>query len=258
MAPCSGTSGSPRIDDARDSFGVRSGGQLETWGVLRMSDQQMIGSVRGYFEGARKGYTRLAGTFVEDPDVVIDDASRRFDEMIPGLAYLDAPDHPMASALFGCSATLAVYLALRDRGVDVHDFGRAFLEGMTWMMAKAPERERTEESREALRAAAEASQRDTKRGEFMFEIVAEDGFDSGMNILSCGICFEFSKHDAMDLVPYMCATDDVVSDRFDEGLRRTGTIALGAHHCDFRYRKGGQPNRVADNYPERIAFRPKR
>jgi hypothetical protein len=56
----------------------------------------------------------------------------------------------------------------------------------------------------------------------------------------------------MDLVPYMCATDDVMSDRGGQGLRRTGTIALGAHECDFRYQRKGEPQHVADLYPDRI------
>ncbi len=73
-----------------------------------------------------------------------------------------------------------------------------------------------------------------------------------MNIKSCAICHAFSKYDAMDLVPYMCASDDVVSDRGGQGLRRNGTIALGRHECDFRYERGGEPLRVAEQYPERI------
>ena len=76
-----------------------------------------------------------------------------------------------------------------------------------------------------------------------------------MNITSCGICKAYSKHDAMDLVPYMCASDDVDSDQNDDGLRRTGTIGLGAHQCDFRYKAGGDSLAVATQYPERIHLR---
>ena len=88
----------------------------------------------------------------------------------------------------------------------------------------------------------------------MFEAFLGDGsgFDWGMNVKSCAICHTFSKYDAMDLVPYMCATDDLMSDFGQEGLRRTGTIALGSHQCDFRYKSGGEPLRVVEQYPERI------
>ena len=76
--------------------------------------------------------------------------------------------------------------------------------------------------------------------------------DWGMNIKSCAICSLFSRHDAMDLVPYMCATDDVMSDHGAQGLRRTGSIAVGAHQCDFVYKHEGEPQHLAKQYPEKI------
>ena len=73
-----------------------------------------------------------------------------------------------------------------------------------------------------------------------------------MNIKSCGICHQYAKYDAMDLVPYMCATDDVESDKSNLGLRRTGSIAVGAHLCDFRYKRGAEPQRLATQHPDKI------
>ena len=94
----------------------------------------------------------------------------------------------------------------------------------------------------------------THPGEFDIEIVQGDGitFDFGYNVKSCAICHVFLQHDAMDLVPYMCAFDDVASDLGDMVLRRTGSIAVGASHCDFRYKKGRQTQRLAEVYPEKI------
>ena len=90
--------------------------------------------------------------------------------------------------------------------------------------------------------------------QFVFEAFLGDRseYDWGMNVKSCAICYAFSKYDAMDLVPHMCATDDVVSDRDNQGLRRTGTIALGAKRCDFRYKRGGEPLHLAPQYRDRI------
>ena len=56
----------------------------------------------------------------------------------------------------------------------------------------------------------------------------------------------------MDLVPYFCAADHVLSDQGDQGLRRTWTIAVAAHQCDFRYKRGGQGQHLAKQYPDRI------
>ena len=79
-----------------------------------------------------------------------------------------------------------------------------------------------------------------------------EDYDWGMNVKSCAICHSFSKYDAMDLVPYMCATDDVMSDKGKQGLRRTGSIAVGAHQCDFRYKRGGEPGHLSKQYPHKI------
>ena len=208
--------------------------------------------VRGQFAGMRRGYQMIAARFVDDPEAVVDEAAARYDRMVPDLAYLDEPDHPMADSLFKCAMTLAVYLALKDRGVDVHDFGSTVV-AMFAMVPAPPDQFGDESALLALRTAAEASQREPRKGEFVFEVPDDEpGADVAMNVVSCGICHHFSKYGAMELVPYMCALDDVISDKLDQGLRRTGTIALGAHRCDFRYSRGGEPRRLADAYPDRI------
>jgi hypothetical protein len=56
----------------------------------------------------------------------------------------------------------------------------------------------------------------------------------------------------MEVVPYMCAVDDVMSDKGNQGLQRGGSLALGASKCDFRYKRGGQPQRLAEQYPLQI------
>ncbi|MCP4006587.1 MAG: L-2-amino-thiazoline-4-carboxylic acid hydrolase [bacterium] len=43
-----------------------------------------------------------------------------------------------------------------------------------------------------------------------------------------------------------------MSDAGGQGLRRTGTLALGSNECDFRYKSGGEPLRLAAQYPDQI------
>jgi hypothetical protein len=170
------------------------------------------------------------------------------------MAYVDKPDHPMALAVFICSINLALYLALKKRGVDVHDFGNAMLTGLAKAPASAPPDQSDPANFALFKAGADASQQSAAPGEFVYEVHMDDGedLDWGMNIKSCAICHQYTKYDAMDLVPYMCATDDVESDKGDQGLRRTGSIAVGAHRCDFRYKSGGEPQRLAAQYPDKI------
>ena len=210
------------------------------------------------FTAWRERAISLAGRFVEDADVVVDEAAEIFREMVPDMAYVDDPDHPMASAVFGCCGSLAVFLALEKRGVDVHDYGSAALEEIRSNPPQEPawdsDREAAREQFAALTASGEASLSKARPGEFVFEVFPGDRteYDWGTNVKSCAICHAFSKYDAMELVPYMCATDDLMSDFGKQGLRRTGTIALGAHQCDFRYRSGGEPLRLVEQYPDRI------
>jgi hypothetical protein len=222
----------------------------------RTENQQFVKTT--YFDQANIRLTRLAGRFANDTDAVIAEASAIFDEMLPGMAYVDKPQHPLASALFICSVNLSLYLALKQRGVDVHAFGSAMLNGLTRAPIPVPE-ESDEVLRERLaqfEAIAEASQVNAAPGEDVVEFVSGEGadFEWGYNVKSCAICHAAAKHDAMDLVPYFCAVDDVMSDKGNQGLRRTGSLALGASHCDFRYTRGGEPKQLAEQYPERIRF----
>ena len=166
------------------------------------------------------------------------------------MAYLDAPHNPLARALFYCAINLSLYKALAEQGIDVHAYGDAMLKYL-----------RDDATQSATDGEPAESGPDwhqgpgTHVGEFQIEpLEGNEDFSWGYNITSCAICHLFGQHDAMDLVPYMCASDDVVSDAQNQGLKRTGTIALGAHRCDFRYGGTAEPKRVADDYPDKIKF----
>ena len=212
--------------------------------------------VKEFFGLIRPMYARLVATLVDDAETVMAEAEKLFTDMIPDMAYVDQPEHPMANSVFGCSAALAVFLVLRKLDVSEHAFGRAMLDALAKRPAPAPpdDEQAMQDTFDRMAKTADASQRNAKPGEFIFEVYRGDGgtHDWGMNIKSCAICHAFARHDAMSLVPYMCASDDVMSDAGNQGLRRTGTIAVGAHQCDFVYQRGGEPLHLADLYPERI------
>ncbi len=194
----------------------------------------------------------VAGLGAGSADEILAEAETRFETLLPGLAYRDEPDHSMAGAVVACAALLAIWLTLEPRGVDVHAWGAALM--ATPLPPPPPDAEAiAEQQRSRFIKDAKRSQEVTRPGEFVYELIPGDGsFDWGMNVKSCAICYLFGQHDAMDLVPYMCAIDDLTSDQGSAGLRRTGTIALGAHRCDFRYQQGGEPAHLAAAYPEQI------
>ena len=63
------------------------------------------------------------------------------------------------------------------------------------------------------------------------------GLGYGVDILECGICKLFQKHEAGKYASILCEVDKVTSGLAGLELIRTGTIANGAAKCDFRFKK---------------------
>jgi hypothetical protein len=62
-------------------------------------------------------------------------------------------------------------------------------------------------------------------------------FGYGVDILECGICKLFQKHDAHKYASILCEVDKVTTSLAGLEMIRTGTIAYGAEKCDFRYKR---------------------
>ncbi len=63
------------------------------------------------------------------------------------------------------------------------------------------------------------------------------GLGYGFDILECGICKLFKKHNYQKYSSILCEVDEITSSLAGLKLIRTGTIALGAKKCDFRFKK---------------------
>ena len=213
-----------------------------------MSTSEAAPGLLRFFDAIRPWLAIGVAAVDRAPDPVLDAARERFAAMAEELPYRGQPRHVMASSIYGTAAMLAVFEVLREDGISAHTWGAALQE-----LPTGPDAPTDERAMERMRREAEASQAGAAPNEFVFEMVEGDTPDGyGMNIRSCAVCHLFSGYGAMELVPYMCSLDDVASDAHGQGLRRTGTIALGATHCDFRFRKGGEPLRLAGQYPDRI------
>ncbi len=65
------------------------------------------------------------------------------------------------------------------------------------------------------------------------------GLGYGIDILECGICKLFKKHNYGKYASILCEVDEITSGFAGLKLVRTGTIALGAKKCDFRFKRVG-------------------
>ena len=63
------------------------------------------------------------------------------------------------------------------------------------------------------------------------------GLGYGVDILECGICKLFNKHNYQKYSSILCEVDHITSDFAGLKLVRNGTIALGAKKCDFRWER---------------------
>lgn len=84
------------------------------------------------------------------------------------------------------------------------------------------------------------SKNDNSQG-FIAHIITDKqqtyGFGYGFDILECGICKLFKKHNSFKYASILCEVDKVTSGLAGLELIRTGTIANGAKVCDFRFKK---------------------
>jgi hypothetical protein len=62
------------------------------------------------------------------------------------------------------------------------------------------------------------------------------GLGYGVDILECGICKLFKKHNSEKYSSILCEVDKYTSGMAGLTLIRNGTIANGAEKCDFRYK----------------------
>ena len=63
------------------------------------------------------------------------------------------------------------------------------------------------------------------------------GFGYGIDIMQCGICKLFQKHNYGKYSSILCEVDELTSALAGLKLIRNGTIALGAKKCDFRFKR---------------------
>jgi len=63
------------------------------------------------------------------------------------------------------------------------------------------------------------------------------GLGYGIDILECGICKLYNKHGLQKYTHLLCEIDYITTSMAGLTMHRSGTIALGASKCDFRYEK---------------------
>ncbi|MHC4512203.1 MAG: L-2-amino-thiazoline-4-carboxylic acid hydrolase [Planctomycetota bacterium] len=214
--------------------------------ILRVFDKR-ASRYRSALEG------RFDATTRED---IVAATRAKLEQLVGEIPYAGRDRHPMAQNIIGPYMLLCLALVLRERGCSTEEIGTFFHDSFTrpfpWLpkwLSRPFRRPLFRLIFRRLAAAAEVSQRREHPDEFVLTVATRPSdADYALEIHDCAVCKAFDKHGEGSVVPYICAMDDLVSDAFGLGLRRTGTRALGADCCDFRYDFDGKPLRLQDQY----------
>lgn len=145
---------------------------------------------------------------------------------------------------------LAIYRALQKQGRTIEEAGHLIYRlGTEEALAIPPLGRRAMEVlwfsrwlRQLIKKRALKSQQRRYPADFVMHYVEGDGqeFDYGVDYSECANCKFLQAENALEIAPYVCATDKPISELMGWGLYRTTTIADGSPICKFRFKKGGQ------------------
>lgn len=179
------------------------------------------------------------------------EARQEYEALIPRIPYI-GDGILILSFFLPVARYLAVYRALQKKGHTVEEAGRLIYRmGTEEALAIPPLGRRIMEVlwfsgwfRRLAKKRAIKSQRRMYPAHFVMNYVEGDGqeFDYGIDYIECANCKFLQAENALEIAPYVCATDKPISELMGWGLYRTTTIADGSPICKFRFKKGGPTN----------------
>ncbi|WP_420643352.1 L-2-amino-thiazoline-4-carboxylic acid hydrolase [Candidatus Leptofilum sp.] len=188
--------------------------------------------------------TQLAQTTVSQ-------STTEFENLIPQIPYIGGSANSMTDTLIQMSSLLALYRVLKQHGKRVDEIGELLYEIAQAQVNRFPQWLRhligkyylSNWNQKRMQKKAAVSQKRQYPGDFVIEVVSgnQKPFTWGVNYLECGIVKFFAQQGAAELTPFMCRIDYLLFPAMGIQLRRTGTIAQGCTHCDFRFHKEGTP-----------------
>jgi hypothetical protein len=176
------------------------------------------------------------------------DSRQEYETLIPRIPFIG---NSFLALSFYTPVTryLAVYRALQKQGRTVEEAGRLIYRmGTEEALAIPPLGRRIMETlwfsrwfRRLAKKRAIKSQQRIYPANFVMNYVEGDGkeFDYGVDYLECANCKFLQAENAFEIAPYVCATDNPISELMGWGLYRTTTIADGSTTCEFRFKKSG-------------------
>ncbi len=187
-------------------------------------------------------------------DKIISDTDKHYEEIAVDIHFAATSRNPVDHRLDFCAYFLALIKTLDAMGEDFANIRKICLEivieyvkpknkWQVFLKSLPPKLIGTWIAGPLLKAFHnKVSSNENKEG-FIANIITDKektfGFGYGVDIIECGICKLFKKHNYYKYASILCEVDKVTSGLAGLELIRTGTIANGADKCDFRFKKMG-------------------
>ncbi|MEP7321639.1 MAG: L-2-amino-thiazoline-4-carboxylic acid hydrolase [Saprospiraceae bacterium] len=177
-----------------------------------------------------------------DADHIIASTDLQYGKISIDTRFARTSKNPVDKRLDFCAYFLALIKTLDIRGESFDTIRKICLEVVTDFVKRIPAMLiNTSFARVFLKVFNKRVSSNSNPEGFIANIITDKvetyGFGYGIDIIECGICKLFAKHQYQKFSPILCEVDEITSGLAGLKLIRTGTIALGAKKCDFRFKK---------------------
>ncbi|HET6766457.1 MAG TPA: L-2-amino-thiazoline-4-carboxylic acid hydrolase [Chitinophagaceae bacterium] len=196
--------------------------------------------------------TTIKREFAGHPDEIITSVDAHYKIISVDTSFAASSGNPIDKRLDFCAYFLALIKTLDERGESYETTRKICLEIVTeyvkprnqiqQFVKKLPARlVNTWLATFFLKEFARRVSRNANPDGFIANIITDKqetlGLGYGIDILECGICKLFKKHNYQRYSSILCEVDALTSDLAGLKLVRNGTIASGASKCDFRWER---------------------
>jgi hypothetical protein len=183
---------------------------------------------------------------------IITQIDKHYTFIFPDIAFARTSQNPVDKRLDFTAYFLALIKTLHEKGETYETIRKLCLEVVTEFvkprnafhlyLKRIPAKlANTLLAKVFLKAFNEKVSKNSNPDGFIAEIITDKestfGLGYGVDILECGICKLYKKHNYEQYASILCEVDEITSNIAGLKLIWTGTIANGANKCDFRFMK---------------------
>ena len=189
--------------------------------------------------------------YPNDFDLILAETNRHYDIISVDTSFAKTSKNPIDRRLDFCSYFLALIKVLDSRAETFENIRKICLQiTIKYVQPKSkihqvfkrlvPKMTGTWPGQILIKAFHKRVSVNTNADGFIANIITDKketfGLGYGVDIIECGICKLFTKHNYSKYVSILCEVDEITSALAGLQLYRKGTIANGAKKCDFRFK----------------------